>query len=69
MGGERKIRVPGEENLAGDGRRKPTLKKDAGVNVPERRRLLVLKRFVTISGKLFLMDKAVLTQETEDLLK
>ena len=29
-----------KKNLTGDGRQKPTLKKDAGVNVPERRRLL-----------------------------
>ena len=35
-----KSEFPVKKNLAGDGRRKPILKKDAGVNVPERRRLL-----------------------------
>ena len=37
---EKPVRVPGEEKPRGGWARKITLKKDTGVNVPERRGLL-----------------------------
>ena len=65
-----------KKNLAGD-EREPTLKKDAGVNIPERRGLLKQYSYFMFSIKtlrdyfwqIVPLDKAVLTQETKDLLK
>ena len=65
-----------KKNLAGD-EREPTLKKDAGVNVPGKRWLLkqysyfmfIIKTFCDYFWQIVPFDKAVLTQEMKDLLK
>ena len=65
-----------KKNLAGD-EREPTLKKDVGVNVPDKRWLLkqysyfmfIIKTFCDYFRQIVPFDKAVLTQEMKYLLK
>ena len=62
-----------KKNLAGDGP-EPTLKKNAGVNVPDKRRLLTQYSYFMLTLRDYFcqivpLDRAVLTQEMKDLLK
>ena len=71
------VRVLGEEKPRGGWARKTTLKKDAGVNIPDKRWLLkqysyfmfIIKTICDYFWQIVPLDKAVLTQEMKDLLK
>ena len=62
-----------KKNLAGDGP-EPTLKKNAGVNVPDKRRLLKQYSYFILTLRNYFcqivsLDRAVLTQEMKHPLK